>query len=112
MSGGKEATGTTNFQVDLSGKVAVVTGGSRGMGKCMSEAFAACGADVVVASRKAEPCEALAAELNTRFGTRNLGVGAHVGNWEECDALIKRVLDDYGRIDTVSYTHLTLPTKA
>lgn len=99
MSGSTEETGTTNFNVDLTGKVALVTGGSRGMGKCMSEAFAACGANVVVASRKVEPCEALAEELNTRFGTRNLGVGAHVGNWDECDALIKTVLDTYGRID-------------
>ena len=91
--------GASNFKVDLSGKVAVVTGGSRGMGKCMCEAFAACGADVVVASRKAEPCEALAADLTARFGTKNLGVGAHVGNWDECDALINTVIETYGRID-------------
>ena len=90
---------TKGFNVDLTGKVAVVTGGSRGMGKCMSEAFAACGASVVVASRKAEPCEALAAELNEKYGTRNQGVGCHVGDWEACDALIKRVTDDYGRLD-------------
>ena len=87
------------FNVDLGGKVAVVTGGSRGMGKCMSEAFAACGAHVVIASRKVEPCEALAAELNERYGTRNTGVGCHVGNWDDCDALINGVIENYGRID-------------
>ena len=87
------------FNVDLGGKVAVVTGGSRGMGKCMSEAFAACGAHVVIASRKVEPCEALAAELNERYGTRNMGVGCHVGNWDDCDALINGVIESYGRID-------------
>jgi len=90
---------TKGFNVDLSGKVAVVTGGSRGIGKCVCEAFAACGANVVVASRKAEPCEELAAELNERFGTKNMGVGCHVGSWGDCDALIAKVLAEYGRID-------------
>jgi len=89
----------TGFSVDLSGKVAVVTGGSRGMGKCMSEAFASCGASVVVASRKAEPCEALASDLNERYGTNNMGIGCHVGDWDACDALIAKVLETYGRID-------------
>ena len=50
---------------DLSGKVAVVTGGSRGMGKEMILAFAQHGADVVIASRKIEACEDLAAEVTT-----------------------------------------------
>ncbi len=90
---------TNPWNVDLTGKVAVITGGSRGIGKCVAEAFAACGANVVIASRKAGPCEELAADLNARFGTKNMGVGCHVGEWDQCDALIATVLAEYGRID-------------
>ncbi len=93
--------GGNNFNVDLTDKVVVITGGSRGIGKCCAEAFAACGANVVVASRKSGPCEELAADLNARFGTRNIGVGCHVGDWDQCDALIARVLEEYGRIDVL-----------
>ena len=89
------------WQVDLSGKVAVVTGGSRGIGRCMADAFAASGADVVVASRKGEPCEALAAELNERYGRNCLGLGCHVGDWAACDSLIDEVHSRYGTIDVL-----------
>ncbi|MEM7218829.1 MAG: glucose 1-dehydrogenase [Pseudomonadota bacterium] len=90
---------TNQWSVDLSGKVAVVTGGSRGIGKCVSEAFAASGASVVVASRKAEPCDELAAELTERYGVRCLGRACHVGDWDACDALIDFVMAEFGRID-------------
>lgn len=95
----EKSEAASNWGVDLTGKVAIITGGSRGMGKCCAEAFAAHGANVVVASRKAGPCEELAADLNARFGTRNIGVGCHVGEWDQCDALIETVLAEYGRID-------------
>ena len=73
---------------DLSGKVAVVTGGSRGLGREMILAFAEAGADVVIASRKLDACEALAAEVTERFPDRQaLAVAAHVGRWGDCDAL-------------------------
>ena len=91
----------TQWGADLTDKVIVVTGGSRGIGARCCDAFAAHGAHVVVASRKAEPCEELAAALNARHGTRNLGLGCHVGNWSDCDALLERVLQDYGRIDVL-----------
>ncbi|HEY3831800.1 MAG TPA: SDR family oxidoreductase [Acidimicrobiia bacterium] len=84
---------------DLSGKVAVVTGGSRGLGRSMVRGFAEAGADVVVASRKAEACEALAAEIAEATGRRALGVGCHVGKWDECDALVATTLEQFGRID-------------
>lgn len=90
-----------SWSVDLTDKVVVITGGSRGIGKCCAEAFASCGANLVIASRKAEPCEELAADLTARFGTRNIGVGCHVGDWDQCDALIARVLAEYGRIDVL-----------
>jgi NAD(P)-dependent dehydrogenase (short-subunit alcohol dehydrogenase family) len=86
---------------DLTGKVAVVTGGSRGLGRAMCEAFARHGADVVVASRKAEACVALAREIAAGTGRRALGVGCHVGRWRDCDALVDTVLDRLGRIDVL-----------
>lgn len=83
------------------GRVVVVTGGSRGMGREMCRGFAAQGDRVVVASRKAPACETLATELRDEFGVAALGVGTHVGRWADCDALVDRVLDEFGRIDVL-----------
>lgn len=84
---------------DLAGRVAVVTGGSRGLGKEMAWAFARCGADVVIASRKRENCESLAAEIAEMTGRRAVPVGCHVGDWDQCDALTQTVYDEFGRCD-------------
>ncbi len=84
---------------DLSDKVAVVTGGSRGLGQEMVRAFAARGADVVIASRKQEACDALAAEVRDATGRRAIGVGCHVGHWEECGSLADRAYEEFGRVD-------------
>jgi len=84
---------------DLTGRVAVVTGGSRGMGKEMIKAFARCGADVVIASRKLENCEALANEVVSETGRRALPVACHVGDWDQCDALAETVFREFGRCD-------------
>jgi NAD(P)-dependent dehydrogenase (short-subunit alcohol dehydrogenase family) len=86
---------------DLTGKVAVVTGGSRGLGKAMIEAFARQGADVVVASRKLPACEELAAAVTAETGRRAIGVSCHVGDWEQCNALYERVYDEFGRCDVL-----------
>ena len=75
---------------DLSDKVAVVTGGSRGLGAAMVRAFAANGAHVVIASRKEEACEALASEIRRDTGREALAVPCHVGHWDDCDALVER----------------------
>lgn len=84
---------------DLTDKVAVVTGGSRGLGKAMVEAFAQRGADVVVASRKLPACEMLASDVAESTGRRSIGVGCHVGQWDDCDALFDRVMSEFGRCD-------------
>ena len=83
---------------DLSGKVALVTGGSRGLGLQMVRAFAEHGADVIVASRKLDACEAAADEVRA-MGRRALAVSAHVGRWDEIDRLIEVVYAQFGRID-------------
>src|SRR5438874_12321357 len=68
---------------DLSGRVAVVTGGSRGLGREMAFAFARFGADVVIASRKQESCEETAKEIRDATGRRAIGCGCHVGKWKD-----------------------------
>ena len=85
---------------DLSGKVALVTGGSRGLGREMVLAFAGAGADVVIASRKLESCEAVAKEVEA-LGRRALPVGCHVGQWDQVEALAERSYQHFGRIDVL-----------
>ncbi|WP_295635936.1 SDR family oxidoreductase [Novosphingobium sp.] len=85
---------------DFTGKVVLVTGGSRGLGYQMVRAFAARGADVVVASRKLDNCEAVANEVRA-LGRSALAVSAHVGKWAECDALIERAYAAFGRVDVL-----------
>jgi len=86
---------------DLSGKVAVVTGGSRGIGRAVVEGLATAGADVVIASRKLDNCQAVADEIAEQTGRTTLAVGTHVGRWDECNALADRVLETFGRCDVL-----------
>ena len=86
---------------DLSGKVAVVTGGSRGIGRAVAEGLAVAGADVVIASRKMENCEKAAREIHTATGRRALPVRCHLGHWEDCDQLVDTVYRELGRCDVL-----------
>jgi NAD(P)-dependent dehydrogenase (short-subunit alcohol dehydrogenase family) len=83
---------------DFTGKIALVTGGSRGLGYEMVKAFAERGADVVIASRKLENCETVAEEVRA-LGRKALAISAHVGKWAECDRLIEEAYAAFGRID-------------
>jgi NAD(P)-dependent dehydrogenase (short-subunit alcohol dehydrogenase family) len=83
----------------LQGKVAIVTGGSRGLGRVIVDRLAEHGADVVIASRDAEACERVAAEVAAATGTHPLGVGCHVGHWGEIDTLVDTVYEHFGRVD-------------
>ena len=94
---------------DLSGRIALVTGGSRGLGYEIAMAFARHGADLVIASRKLDACVAVARDIEA-LGRRALPVACHVGRWADIEAMVDTVYREWGRIDTVSYTHLTLPT--
>ena len=87
---------------DLSGKVALVTGGSRGLGREMVLAFAENGADVIIASRKLDSCEELAAEVEKTFpGRRALPVACHVGDWGQVEQLAKTAYAEFGRVDVL-----------
>lgn len=85
----------------LSGKTALVTGGSRGLGRAMVLAFAEAGASVVIASRKVDACETLAQEVSSRYGTAALAVAANVSDWSECDALVERAYDRFDAVDVL-----------
>jgi NAD(P)-dependent dehydrogenase (short-subunit alcohol dehydrogenase family) len=86
---------------DLSGRVALVTGGSRGLGNVMVHAFAAAGADVVITSRKLENCQELAREIEQTYGRRALAYGCHVGRWEELDGLVNAAYTEFGKVDVL-----------
>lgn len=84
---------------DLTGKVAVITGGSRGLGLEMGKAFAKAGANVVVASRKEEACTEAAKEMESESGNKCIGVACHVGKWEDCNHLAERAWETFGKVD-------------
>src|SRR6476469_450728 len=83
---------------DLSNKIAVVTGGSRGLGRQMVLAFAKAGADVVIASRKLDACLAVAKDVEA-LGRRAFPFEAHVGKWSDNDALTDAAYKHFGRVD-------------
>ena len=83
---------------DLTGKIALVTGGSRGLGYQMVMAFARRGADVIIASRKLDACEAVAGEVRA-LGRRALAAQVHAAKWPEIDALIETAYAAFGRVD-------------
>ena len=83
---------------DFSGKIVLVTGGSRGLGYQMVRAFAERGADMVIASRNLDACETVAQEVRG-LGRRALAHGAHCGKWDEIDGLIEAAYGTFGRVD-------------
>lgn len=85
---------------DFTGKVVLVTGGSRGLGYQMVKAFAERGADVIIASRKIENCEAVAQECRD-LGRRAMAFAMHAGRWADCDALIEATYAEFGRVDVL-----------
>jgi NAD(P)-dependent dehydrogenase (short-subunit alcohol dehydrogenase family) len=85
---------------DMTGKVVLVTGGSRGLGHEMVRAFAASGADLVVASRKLPACEEVAGEVRA-MGRKALAVACHVGDWAALPALVEAAYDTFGKVDVL-----------
>lgn len=89
---------TSQNLFSLEGKTAIVTGGSRGLGREMALAFAEHGADVVIASRKIENCEIVADEIRA-LGRRALAIGYHAASWDDADRLAQLSIAEFGVID-------------
>ena len=85
----------------LDGRVALVTGGSRGLGRAMVQGFAQAGADVAIVARHVEPCQALADEIVRTTGRRALPYACHVGHWDELPSLVEEVYRCFGRVDVL-----------
>jgi hypothetical protein len=86
---------------DLSGKVAIVTGSTKGIGRAMVSGLAAAGASVVVSSRKQELCDSVADEVQAESGGEVLGLACHVGDWDAIPAFVDAVVARFGRIDVL-----------
>ena len=89
--------GSTN-EFDLSGKVALVTGATRGLGRAMASGIARAGGDVVVVSRDEEACARTAAELHDETGVRAVGIAAHVGRWSALEDLVEQAYDEFSTL--------------
>ena len=85
---------------DLTGRVAIITGGSRGIGRAIAQTYAAAGAAVVVASRKGDACVQAANEIEAAGG-RAIAVPTHAGHLEELEALVATTVEQLGGVDIV-----------
>lgn len=93
---------------DLTGKVAVITGSTKGIGRAIAEQFARAGARVVISSRKADACEKVAAELQAQ-GLEALSIPCHVGDKAQLQSLVDTTLNTWGKIDILVCNAATNP---
>ena len=87
---------------DLTGRVSLVTGATKGLGRAMVQGLAEAGSDVVVVSRKLDLCEQVAAEVAESTGRRALPLACHMGEWDAIPELVDRVYKEFGRIDVLA----------
>jgi NAD(P)-dependent dehydrogenase (short-subunit alcohol dehydrogenase family) len=95
----REAREGTIVSMDLSGRVALITGGSRGLGRATAERLARAGADVVIASRKLDQCVIAAEEIAAATGRRALPLEYHVGKWDDAERVLDAVEEQLGGVD-------------
>ncbi|WP_148861268.1 SDR family NAD(P)-dependent oxidoreductase [Marinobacter fonticola] len=98
----------TNPLFDMTGKVALITGSTKGIGRSIAEEMARCGAKVVISSRKADVCEQVAGELKEQ-GFEAIAVPCHVGRKDDLKNLVDKTLDAFGQIDVLVCNAATNP---
>jgi NAD(P)-dependent dehydrogenase (short-subunit alcohol dehydrogenase family) len=86
---------------DLTGKVAIVTGSTKGIGRAMVEGLASAGASVVVSSRKQDLCDTVAKEIEAATGQRAVPLACHVGDWDAIPPFVDTVRRELGHIDVL-----------
>jgi NAD(P)-dependent dehydrogenase (short-subunit alcohol dehydrogenase family) len=96
---------------DLTGKVAIVTGSTKGIGRAMASGLARAGASVVVSSRKQDLCEDVASQVAAESGAETLGLACHVGDWDAIPGFVERVTERFGRIDVLVNNAAITPTR-
>ncbi len=97
---------------DFSGKVVIVTGSTKGLGRAMAQGFAEAGATVVVSSRKQELCDQVAAEITASTGATAAGIACHVGDWDAIPGFVDTVVERFGPIDVLVNNAGINPTSA
>jgi NAD(P)-dependent dehydrogenase (short-subunit alcohol dehydrogenase family) len=96
---------------DLTGKVAIVTGSTKGIGRAMASGLAQAGATVVVSSRKQDLCDQVASEIEAETGRTVLGLACHVGDWDAIPGFVETVHDRFGKIDVLVNNAGITPTR-
>jgi len=91
----------TSDLFDLAGRVAIVTGSTKGIGRAMVQGLAEAGATVVISSRKQDLCDQVAKEVAVSTGSTAIGLACHVGDWEQIPAFVEQVHERLGRIDVL-----------
>lgn len=86
---------------DLTGKVAIVTGSTKGIGRAMVQGLAECGAKVVISSRKQALCDDVAKEVADSTGVETMGLACHVGDWDGIPGFLNAVVERFGTVDVL-----------
>jgi NAD(P)-dependent dehydrogenase (short-subunit alcohol dehydrogenase family) len=92
---------TASSPFDLTGKVAIVTGSTKGIGRAMAAGLSHAGATVVISSRKQDLCDEVADKIATETGNETLGLACHVGTWDDIPAFVEQVHERFGHIDVL-----------
>jgi NAD(P)-dependent dehydrogenase (short-subunit alcohol dehydrogenase family) len=95
----RQREGTPVELFDLTGKVAVITGSSKGIGRAIAERMAEHGAKVVISSRKAGPCEEVVAGINARYPGAAIAVPANISSKDDLQRLMDETRAAFGKID-------------
>lgn len=98
-----------NNPFDLTGKVAVITGASKGIGEAMARIFSAHGATVVISSRKQADLDEVAKDIEAETGNKVTGIAANSGDLEQCQNLIDKTIEHFGGVDILVNNAATNP---